>query len=106
MNKVDLLSPDEKDRVTAGGALAISAKDGEGIDQVLQAIDAALVADPIVDQVFEIPQSEGGALAALDAGAIIRDRQSDGERVRVTVSGPASLLGRYREFRSDNRGTR
>ncbi len=106
MNKVDLLPADEKDRVTAGGALAISAKEGEGIDQLLLAIDAALVADPIVDQVFEIPQSEGGALAALDAGAIIRDRQSDGERVRVTVSGPASLLGRYREFRSDGRGTR
>jgi GTPase len=99
MNKIDLLAPEEKELVQSGDAVAVSAKLGQGIDGLLAAIDAALIADPIVDQVFDIPQNEGGVLAALDAGAIVHDRKFTGERVWLSVSGPASLLGRYREFR-------
>jgi GTP-binding protein HflX len=58
-----------------------------------------VVADPIVEQRFRIPQSKGVILAALGAGALIRDRRFDGDNVVMTVSGPASLLGRYRDYR-------
>jgi GTP-binding protein HflX len=70
-----------------------------GIERLLARIDEELVADPVVEQRFEIPQSQGTALAALGAGALIREREFVGNSVRMTVAGPASLLGRYREFR-------
>jgi GTPase len=101
LNKIDLLPPTEKEALEASGALAVSAKVGCGIDKVLARIDATLVADPILEQRFRIPQSEGGVLAALGAGALIRDREFIGNTVSMTVAGPASLLGRYRQYRID-----
>ena len=103
MNKIDLLPEDERSAVEAGGAVGVSAKLGCGIDRLLARIDAALVADPIVEQRFEIPQSQGAVLAALGAGALIRDRQFIGNTVAMTVAGPASLLGRFRQYRIGTR---
>jgi GTP-binding protein HflX len=106
LNKADLLTPEAREVVegTLGDSgVVISAHSGEGIEVLLGRIDAALITDPIVDQIFKLPQSEGAALAALDAGALVRGREFDGETVRLTVSGPASLLGRYRQFRVANR---
>jgi len=101
MNKIDLLPRDERAALEAGGAVAVSAKLGCGIDGLLARIDAALVADPIVEQRFDIPQSQGSVLAALGAGALIREQEFIGNTVAMTVAGPASLLGRYRQYRVD-----
>ena len=103
MNKIDLLPRDERAALEAGGAVAVSAKLGCGINGLLARIDAALVADPIVEQRFEIPQSQGSVLAALGAGALIREQEFMGNTVAMTVAGPASLLGRYRQYRVDSR---
>ena len=98
LNKIDLLPEEEREALVASGAVAVSAKEGIGIDELLQRIDAELVADPIVEQHFEIPQAEGAVLAALGAGALIRVREFAGNSVVMTVAGPASLLGRYRQY--------
>jgi GTP-binding protein HflX len=97
LNKVDLL-PEEERTLLKPHALAISAKTGEGLTELLSAIDAALVADPLVRKLLEVPQDEGAVLAALEAGALVHTREFQGQRVRIEVSGPASLLGRYRRF--------
>lgn len=99
MNKIDLLSEEQTAALVVSGAIVVSAKQGLGIESLLARMDKELVADPVVEQRFEIPQSEGPALAALGAGAVIREREFVGNLVRMTVAGPASLLGRYREFR-------
>lgn len=99
LNKIDLLTEEQRVALKANGAVAVSAKHGLGIARLLARIDEELVADPVVEQRFEIPQSQGTALAALGAGAVIREREFVGNSVRMTVAGPASLLGRYREFR-------
>jgi GTP-binding protein HflX len=101
LNKIDLLSDDERAALVAasGGTIAVSAKEHFGLETLMQRIDAELVLDPILEQRFQIPQSEGDVLAALEAGAIIQKREYEGNLVRVTVTGPASLLGRYRRFR-------
>jgi len=99
LNKIDLLTEEQREVLKTNGAVAVSAKQGLGIDRLLARIDEELVADPVVEQRFEIPQSQGTALAALGAGAVIREREFVGNSVRMTVAGPASLLGRYREFR-------
>lgn len=100
LNKIDLLRDEERASLEANGAVAVSAKQGWGVERLLARIDVALVADPVIEQRFEIPQSQGVVLAALGAGAVIREREFVGNSVRMTVAGPASLLGRYREFKS------
>ncbi|HEX3470127.1 MAG TPA: GTPase HflX [Silvibacterium sp.] len=99
LNKIDLLPEDEREALAATGAVAVSARLGCGIENLISHIDAALVADPIVEQRFEIPQSQGEVLAALGGGALIREREFVGNSVAMTVAGPASLLGRYRQYR-------
>ena len=103
LNKIDLLPPAEREALETSGALSVSARLGWGMDEVLARIDAALVADPILEQCFRIPQSQGSVLAALGAGTLIRDREFIGNTVAMTVAGPASLLGRYRQYRIDSK---
>jgi GTP-binding protein HflX len=79
--------------------VAVSARDGEGLEQLLGAIDATLHSDPILTAELRVPQHEGSVLAMLEAGAVIESRKYDGNLVRLTVSGPASLLGRLRDYR-------
>jgi GTPase len=100
LNKIDLLGEEERTVLAQDPrAIAISAKERVGLDALLASIDEELVEDPILEQRLRIPQSEGDALAALEAGGVIRDREYEGNLVRMTVAAPASLLGRYRRFR-------
>jgi GTPase len=108
LNKIDLLPQQERTRIAqeaeAEGpgvpvALAVSALAKLGLEELLAAIDEALVADPLVEVRLRLPQSEGASLAALEAGAVIRDKTFSGNLVHLTARGPASLLGRYRRFR-------
>ena len=108
LNKTDLLPEHEREallsRTRSGpknesAVVPLSARTGEGIDDLLAAIDAALHSDPIVDAELRIPQHEGAALAAIEAGMIVHAREYEGNLVRLSVSGPASLVGRMRRFR-------
>jgi GTP-binding protein HflX len=101
LNKIDLLSEEERAALMAanGPMIATSAKERTGLDLLMDRLDEALVQDPVLEQRFQIPQSEGDVLAALEAHAVIANREYEGNLVRVTVTGPASLLGRYRRFR-------
>ncbi len=80
-------------------AVAVSAITGEGIPSLLEAIDAALHSDPVIDAVLRVPQHEGAALAAIEAGMVVHSRAYEGNLVHLKVSGPASLVGRMRRFR-------
>jgi len=113
-NKIDLLPEDEraallfrtnsgpKDKSAPGAAVALSALTGEGIPALLEALDNALHSDPIVDAELRVPQQEGAVLAAIEAGMIVHVREYEGNLVRLSVSGPASLVGRMRRFRARN----
>ena len=99
MNKVDLIAAEERAGWLAEDCrVAISARTGEGVEQLLEAIDRKLTLDPIVERQFLISQQEGSVLAALEAGAQICGREFIGESVRLVARGPASLLGRYRRY--------
>jgi GTP-binding protein HflX len=108
LNKIDLLGDDERASLLArtrnfnqaGGAVAVSAQTGEGMDALLAAIDRVLHSDPVIEAELRVPQHEGAALAAIEAGTIVHRREYEGNLVRLTVSGPASLLGRLRKFRT------
>jgi GTPase len=106
-NKIDLLPPEQRgfphgaEGSGARRAVSISAQSGEGIPQLLEQMDLALTADPIVEQRFTVPQQEGAVLAALDAGALIQKREFSGDFVHLAVTGPASLLGRSQQYQGD-----
>jgi GTP-binding protein HflX len=107
MNKIDLLPEDERAALVAAGVgredsnavVAVSGLTKVGLDDLLAAIDEALVVDPLVEARLRMPQSEGAGLAALDAGAVVSEKRFEGNLVYLTVRGPASLLERYRKYR-------
>jgi GTP-binding protein HflX len=99
LNKIDLLGEHERYGLQARGDLAVSARTGEGMDAVLEAIDRALHSDPVIDADLRVPQHEGGVLAAIEAGMVVHQRAYEGNLVRLVVSGPASLVGRLRKYR-------
>ncbi|HEX6771911.1 MAG TPA: GTPase HflX [Acidobacteriaceae bacterium] len=99
LNKSDLLTEEERAGLAGrSDVVLLSAKTGEGIEELLTRMDGALSADPLETRAMTVPQSEGGVLAALGAGARISEQQFAGSDVMLVVEGPASLLGRYRRF--------
>ncbi len=99
LNKVDLLPPEQHERMVAGpDSILVSGLMGTGLKELLEAIDRALVVDPLREAEFRVPQSEGAVLAALEAGAIVSEKRFEGNLVFFRAVGPASLVGRYREF--------
>ncbi|MEO6909724.1 MAG: GTPase HflX [Edaphobacter sp.] len=97
LNKADLVPPEDRGYLTDG--IAVSGLKKQGLDELLAAIDDALVADPLVRMKFRLPQSEGAILAALEAGAILEKKRFEGNLAFVTARGPASLLNRFSRFR-------
>jgi GTP-binding protein HflX len=103
LNKIDLLGEHERaglqERCAASGEVAVSARTGEGMDGLLVAIDRALHTDPLIEAELRVPQQDGAALAAIEAGMVVHSREYEGNVVRLRVSGPASLVGRLRKYR-------
>jgi GTPase len=100
LNKVDLVPPEGLAELSSDReALPVSSLQHTGLEQLLIAIDAALVVDPLVESSFRLPQSEGSILASLEGGAIIDEKRYEGNLVFLRARGPASLLDRYRRFR-------
>lgn len=112
LNKIDLF-----DKATQASlkdtpdSVHISAARGLNMDKLLAAIDKRLEVDPVERARLRIPQSEGKALAMVEARSVIRSRSydvgEDGvERVELTVDAPESLLRRLAEFRVGGRGVK
>ena len=107
LNKIDLVAPENPENTAAGvyglpmgapGSVAVSGLRKLGLDNLLAAIDAALVEDPLVEMRYRIPQSEGAILAALEAGAVLKEQRFEGNLAYLVARGPESLLNRYRRF--------
>jgi GTP-binding protein HflX len=69
------------------------------MDALLRTIDRALHSDPLIEAELRVPQHDGAVLAAIEAGMVVHSREYEGNVVRLTVSGPASLMGRLRRYR-------
>jgi GTP-binding protein HflX len=96
LNKIDLVGEDAP--MGAPGSVAVSGLKRVGLEHLLAAIDAALVADPLIERRFRLPQSEGAVIAALEAGAVVEEKRFEGNLAYVMARGPASLLNRFRRF--------
>ncbi len=103
-NKVDLLKPEERATLLEPGerAVTVSAKSGEGIDQLICMLDENLPGDPVHTAIFRIPHKDGQAISLLFAHARILDRVYTEGQVEVKAEAPESLLARLGRYLAPN----
>jgi GTP-binding protein HflX len=102
-NKIDLLDAEARadlgERAQSGGAVAVSAVTGEGIDALLARI-AALI-DDAPERTFHLGASDGEALAWLYRHGRVTDRCESDDGVTVTARLDPQALGRFEQLRPD-----
>ena len=99
MNKVDLLSEKKRESLRdTTRVIHVSAAKGTGLDKLLEHIDAEIAEDPVRSASLRIPQSEGKALATIEAKARIYAREYRDGYVELEVEAPESLLRRMKSF--------
>jgi len=99
MNKVDLLPEKKRDSLRdTESVIHVSAAKGLGLDRLLERIDELIAEDPVRRVRMRVPQSEGKALAMLDAKARIFAREYRDGNVELEVQAPESLLRKMKSF--------
>jgi GTPase len=103
-NKTDLLPPREAERRIIGWARSpgphsrdeawVSARTGEGLQQLREKIDAMIQNDPMVEARFELPLSDGAHLALLHRQGTVLSTRFNSNRVVVKARVTASLRDR------------
>jgi GTP-binding protein HflX len=113
LNKLDLLagsaaSTDEVrlrvlgkagSAAAAADAVAVSARTGAGIPELLARIDASLPLDPISRACFRIPHSEGSASHFLHEFARVIETRFEEEYSEIVADAPESVQKRLFRFR-------
>lgn len=112
LNKVDQL-PDNPDipaiaqRILGEGeheirrAVAVSARTGTGVEELMSAIDAAISLDPIEICTFRIPASDGETLHMLHEKARVITRTFHDDMCEIQAEAPASLRTQLQRYRTD-----
>lgn len=94
-NKIDLLDKEARSRLPKGASqVEVSAVTGEGFPELMEAIDAALEEDPIVEGEFEFSAGDGEHLALLHRAGNVLSTQYKDNRVRVRARLARSLRER------------
>jgi GTP-binding protein HflX len=102
LNKVDLLSPSERDSLSDDAkSVHISAAKGIGITTLLDRIDQMLVEDPLSRIRLRIPQGEGKLLSLLEARARIYSRAYKDGLVELEAEAPESVVRRVKNWITD-----
>jgi len=119
-NKIDRLAPEDREEVariasigthnvtqngngaaphgTAGRSAFVSAETGEGLENLLAQIDAALPIDPITRIRLQLPMSEGRTLAMVHACGRVLSSEATGEQISIEAEVPETLARRLAEF--------
>ncbi len=106
-NKIDRLAPEDREEVariapngngTASRSAFVSAETGEGLENLLAQIDAALPIDPITRVHLRLPMSEGRTLAMVHACGRVLSSEADGEQISLEAEVPETLARRLAEF--------
>ncbi len=99
MNKLDLLPEIQRESlIDADDIVHVSAAKGIGMDRLLRRIDELIEQDPVRQVRLRVPQSEGKALATLDAKAVVMSREYRDGYVELEVQAPASVLRNMKEY--------
>src|SRR5258708_5135886 len=103
LNKVDLLAPEQREtlvrslsRLGETGPVLVSAMTGQGIDDLLRHIDAALPLDAVVTLSLRLPLAEGRTLALIHAlGRVLHSAVED-SHMTMDAEVPVSIARRLR----------
>ena len=103
LNKVDLLTPEQRETLDHSGSGApdtgpvlVSAMTGLGIEELLRRIDVALPIDPVVTLSLRLPLSEGRTLALIHAlGRVLHSTVED-SHMAMEAEVPVSIAKRLR----------
>ena len=99
VNKMDALSARERENLRDDEhTVHVSALRGEGLDELLERIDHMLEEDPLQQVRLRVPQSEGKALAMLEAKARIYSRKYRNGMVEMEAQAPQSVARRVGKF--------
>jgi len=79
-------------------AVAVSAKTGAGVAELLRTIDEVLPEDPVVRARFRLPAGAGGDAHLLHEYAKVLGRIYDGDVCEIEAEVPESVLRRLREY--------
>ncbi len=96
-NKIDLLPPEDIAGRSAG-AVAVSAKTGAGIEELLARLDRELALDPLQTVRLRLPHAEGRLLHLVHEGGRVLREQHDPDGVEIEAQLPASLRRQVRAF--------
>ncbi len=103
MNKVDLLPEKKRESLRDTDAVIhVSATKGIGLEKLLQLIDTKIAEDPVQRVRLRVPQSEGRALALLDAKANVFSREYRDGYVDLDVRAAESVLRKVKTFVVDS----
>jgi GTPase len=97
VNKVDRVADRALLARFGPGAIHVSAKSGEGIDE-LRAIAAASARAGHLELRMRIPHREAALLSAIEASAQVLDRSADDDATTLTAVVPPALAGRVRPY--------
>jgi len=99
MNKVDLLPEKKRESLRdTASVIHVSAAKGFGLESLLERIDELIAEDPVRRVHLRVPQSEGKALATLDAKSVVFAREYRDGNVELDVQAPESLLRKMKSF--------
>lgn len=105
MNKIDLASESERAKLrNSPDAIYVSARTGEGLEALMARIDEDVQVDPVTRVRLRIPQSEGKALALIEACARILSREYRNQVVDLEADVSESLLREVRRFAAKDTG--
>jgi GTPase len=110
-NKIDRLSPQQREEFVAAWGrnrdgqeppVFVSALTGEGLDELLKRIDAALPVDPVLKLSLRMPLSEGRSLALIHALGRVLHSQVNASHMDLEAEVPETVARRLKlkEFES------
>ena len=116
-NKVDRLTQEQRDSLvhpdavstgTNGGPTLVSALTGEGVEDLLRRMDAALPVDPVVTLSLRLPLAEGRTLALVHALGRVLHSEVEDSHVLMDAEVPASMVRRLKlsAFAADGTSSR
>jgi len=117
LNKVDRLTPEQKAPLMhpyekgvgpSGGPVLVSALNGEGIDELLRRMDAALPVDPVVTLSLRLPLAEGRTLALVHALGRVLHSEVEDSHMLLNAEVPVSIARKLKliAFSSDGTSSR
>ena len=106
LNKCDLLQPErsareverERYRGSSPAVVSVSARTGEGIGDLLEAIEELVSRKSIVRMRFKVPYDHGGALAMLYEQARVLERQDEPTAVELVAELAPALAQRLVQY--------